>query len=130
MLLFGLLACGSAPSAPRDGAEAGAETLRRVRALAAAPCDADSQCQTLAMGAKSCGGPEWYLAWSTASGEAAQVRALAARYTAWRKAQDASSGALSDCRVVPDPGASCQAGASVLGAAKHCVLRAAGAGAD
>lgn len=44
------------------------------------------------------------------------MRALGERYQAERKASNAASGMMSDCRFIPDPGAVCRAGTCQLGA--------------
>lgn len=125
-LLLGCLgggACVSAPHAAGTDAAADADgqaTLRRIRAaIGAAPCSAASECRTLALGAKSCGGPEFYVAWSGAPALARELDALALRYRERRVALNAASDAVSDCRLVEDPGAVCRPGAN--GAPGVCV---------
>jgi hypothetical protein len=107
-----------APASASAPAAGQGDTLARIRALAGTPtCSADSQCKTLALGARPCGGPESYLAYSTARTPEAELRALGDVYQAERRAANTSSGMMSDCRLQPDPGAVCQAGACTLGAA-------------
>ena len=129
-LLLGCLgACVSAPRPANPDADAdvdGQATLRRIRAaIGAASCTESSQCRTLALGAKSCGGPEFYVAWCGTPALGRELDALALRYRERRMALNAASDAVSDCRLVEDPGAFCQAGAN--GAPGVCTLRAAGA---
>lgn len=120
-----LAGCASGQTAPATVPAANdddtAATLARLRALsAAATCSSGAQCRTVALGAKACGGPEAYLPWSSADPAAgAQVAALAAQYTAARRAQNRAAPQMaSDCRVTPDPGALCVPAA----AGGHCVL--------
>lgn len=118
-------ACGSAPAASAPAASAPADDsaalLRQIQTQAAdLSCDSAQQCHTLAVGAKACGGPERYLAWSSKRQDGAALRQLAERHAALRRAEDAKSGMMSTCQVVPDPGANCVAG--------RCVLRAPGLG--
>ena len=87
-------------------------------ARGAAACDSDAQCHTIGVGAKACGGPEGYLAWSSKQDDGTRLRALVAEHAAARGAEDRKSGMMSTCSVVPDPGAQCTAG--------RCVLRAPG----
>jgi hypothetical protein len=107
----------------RSDARAGAaarqtDTLARIRELVGTPaCSSDAQCRSLALGAKACGGPEGYLAWSTASTPEAELRALGDIHQAERRAAHAASGRISDCRFQPDPGAVCRAGTCQLGEA-------------
>lgn len=122
LLLFGCAACtiGAArPKAPADAKPAAAtgDTLARIRAMIGpATCSASSQCRTLPVGAKSCGGPQFYLPYSTANTDVAALTALADQYKAERQAADRASGAMSDCRMVTDPGAVCRAGTCQLNA--------------
>lgn len=118
LLLLACASCGMRAAAPSASATARAAPglLDQIRTLAgSADCTDSSQCRTLALGARACGGPEAYLAWSSAHTDAAALQALAERYRNERKAALAKSGQLSDCRLIPDPGAQCRAG--------HCQLR-------
>jgi hypothetical protein len=84
--------------------------------IGAAACTDSSQCRTLPLGARSCGGPEAYLPYSTANTSEAALQALGERYKQERQARNQASGMVSDCRFMVDPGAVCQAGACQLGA--------------
>jgi len=113
-----LAAAPPAPGTPPVAAGQGGDTLARIRALVAIPsCSADAQCKTLALGARPCGGPEGYLAYSTARTPEAELRTLGELYQGERLAANQRAGMMSDCRVQPDPGAVCRAGACTLGAA-------------
>lgn len=88
---------------------------RELRALIGpAACAADSQCRSLPVGAKACGGPAGYLAWSTEGTDATRVTELAARQTEAQRREVQASGMRSNCVFVADPGAVCVAG--------HCQL--------
>ncbi len=87
------------------------DTLSRIRALIGdAACSDACQCHTLALGARPGGGPQAYLAWSSACTDGAALALLAQQFRQERLAEIAASGALSDCRFLPDPGAVCRAG--------------------
>ena len=91
------------PTAPGQGA-----TMAQLKAaIGAAACTSDAECKTIGVGAKACGGPGGYLAWSERDTNAELVRTLAAKTTEERKAQIAARGEMSICRVTPDPGAVC-----------------------
>lgn len=118
-LLLASSACRSdAPQVPSPGAAQGsAPLLARIEAERGdAACDSDAQCHTIGVGAKACGGPERYLAWSSKNNDGTRLRALVAEHAAARRAEDAKAGMMSTCSVVPDPGVTCAAG--------HCQLRA------
>jgi hypothetical protein len=74
-----------------------------------AMCDTDSQCHTVGVGAKACGGPEGYVAWSSkVNGAGTGLKALAAAHSAERERENERSGMRSNCSVTPDPGAVCR----------------------
>jgi hypothetical protein len=126
LLLAGCAACSTgatpqsqqAPRTPPAPREAQGDTLARIRAMVGTPsCSSDAQCHSLPVGHRACGGPESYLAWSSANTSQQELQALAERYKEERRAADAASGMLSTCRFMPDPGAVCRAGACQLGQA-------------
>ncbi|KQQ88876.1 hypothetical protein ASF77_09160 [Massilia sp. Leaf139] len=105
----------AAPAAPVASANPAGGTLEQIRALIGnAACTDASQCRTLPIGARPCGGPEAYLAYSTSSSPEAQLLALAERHKQERAAIHAASGMMSNCRFMPDPGAVCVAGTCQL----------------
>ncbi|QJD98767.1 hypothetical protein HH212_00855 [Massilia forsythiae] len=112
----------TAPSAKpvrgADPAPAGATRARIQSLVGTASCASDAECRSMPLGAKACGGPESYLAWSTRSTKESELGALAERYKAQRQAENQASGMMSDCRFLPDPGAICRAGTCQLGEGK------------
>lgn len=114
-----LVACARAGN---DSAALAAEVRRLIGDAA---CTADDQCRTLAFGAKACGGPQAYLAWSTrATVDPAALAAAAERHAAVRREELRRSGLMSDCRLVTDPGAVClPTAAASAPAARACQLR-------
>jgi hypothetical protein len=106
-------------TAPAAAAPASSGTLGQIQALIGkAECSSDSQCQVLPIGAKACGGPAGFLAWSTAKTNAAELQALAERYKAEQQASNDSSGRISNCRVLTPPAAACRANTCQLGEAQ------------
>lgn len=101
-------------------------------------CKKDADCRTLAIGLKACGGPEAYLAWSTANTDEPVLMAAAQRYANARRLQLDKPGApASNCAVVSDPGAHCVAStdegteappsaSATPVAPRHCALRSTG----
>lgn len=81
-----------------------------------ASCDTDTQCRTLAVGEKSCGGPQAWFPLSTRDSDEAALRQLAAQLAALQRERYARSGEMSNCLYQPDPGAIC--------VTQRCVLRA------
>ncbi|MGK5041161.1 hypothetical protein ACQ4WQ_12520 [Janthinobacterium sp. GB1R12] len=114
ILLLATSACGSAPAQDAPPAPGNAGLLAQIQAeVGTAACDSTQQCQTIAIGAKACGGPERYLAWSSKDNDGKKLKALAqAQAEASRKQQ--ADGMMSTCSIVTDPGATCEAGRCVL----------------
>ena len=97
-------------------ARAGLSLMQQLQAeVGDAACDSSAQCKTVAVGHKACGGPEGYLPWSSKRSDAGKLASLAAQLSAERKAQNVSSGRMSTCSLVMDPGAVCTAGRCVAG---------------
>jgi len=106
-------ACSSAPTkAPALAAAPLSQRLLQELEveIGEARCNSDAQCHSLAVGAKPCGGPEGYRAWSSQGSDGAKLKAIAERQAAARRAENEASGLMPNCAVEPDPGASCQAG--------------------
>jgi len=107
-----LASCAQTPPAPPAPTETESARLgRELRELVGpAACSADTQCRSLAVGAKACGGPAGYLAWSTEGTDATRLAALAARQAQAQRREHETSGLRSNCALVTDPGAACVAG--------------------
>ncbi|MFL6697318.1 MAG: hypothetical protein ACJ8GJ_09150 [Vitreoscilla sp.] len=93
-----------------DPAAAGASAAQgRIEALIGdAGCDEQGQCRTVGIGAKPCGGPESWLAWSTRSTDARALQDAVQAQVQARKAENQRSGLASDCMVRPEPTAVCR----------------------
>ena len=119
-VLAALLAAGGAATAA-DGAALAA----RLRDLIGTPvCSVDTECRTLPYGAKACGGPQAWVAWSTRVSDEAALRAAGEKFAAWRREDVRASGMVSDCALVVDPGAVCApAPAASADGVRTCVLR-------
>ena len=126
--------CRSAqPDRPSAVDSSAREQIRQL--IGKGHCKKDADCRTLAIGLKACGGPEAYLAWSTANTDEPVLMVAAQRYANARRLQLDKAGApASNCAVVSDPGAHCLAStdegaetpASVNAtpvAPRHCALR-------
>ncbi|NNG23787.1 hypothetical protein HGB41_12360 [Massilia sp. ML15P13] len=108
----------STAAAPSTPLAEGQDSLARLRAaIGSAACTESGQCRSLPVGARACGGPEAYLAFSTAGGKEAALRVLAEQHQKERQAANARSGMMSTCQFMPDPGAVCTAGTCQLGTA-------------
>ena len=106
----------SASAVSSSGQNAHLGLLQKIENdIGTAQCDNASQCKTLPIGHKSCGGPEAYLAYSTKSGNSTSLIALGEQYAAARRAENERSGMMSNCMMVQDPGAVCMANRCVLG---------------
>ena len=117
-------ACGSAPPAtpatPAPSAPTAGKTEQLWKKIQAAnadtSCDTQSQCHTIGIGSKACGGPERYMAWSSKNSDGAALKALIDQHAAARRADDEREQMMSTCSMVSDPGASCRAGQCTINA--------------
>jgi len=100
------------PAAPASAAEPeSARLARELRTLIGpATCSTDAQCRTVPVGAKACGGPAGYWAWSTKETDAEALKALATRQAEAHRREVEASGLRSNCAMASDPGAACVAG--------------------
>ena len=115
LLLLTASACGSAPKQDAPPAAGNAGLLAQIQAeVGPAACDSTQQCQTIAIGAKACGGPERYLAWSSKDNDGKKLKALAQAHAEASRKQQQADGMMSTCSIVTDPGATCEAGRCVL----------------
>jgi len=125
LMIFAASACGSAPP-PASPAPASAPTpapvVGKTEALwkkiqdanADTSCDTQSQCHTIGVGSKACGGPERYMAWSSKNNDGAKLKTLVEQHSAARRADDQRQQMMSTCSLVSDPGATCRAGQCTL----------------
>ncbi len=73
-------------------------------------CERDADCRSLGVGARACGGPASWQAYSVRGLKPADEQALLARTRQAAEAerrQQAAEGRMSICQVLPDPGAHC-----------------------
>ncbi len=82
---------------------------REVSQLLALGCTQTAECATVGVGARSCGGPEVFLAYSLRDTPAAALQAAVQRHATLRRKQLEERGEMSTCDVLPDPGAQCAA---------------------
>lgn len=110
--LAGLALASCAQTPPTAAPEAESVRLgRELRTLIGpAACSSDAQCRTVPVGAKACGGPAGYWAWSTQNTDAEALKALAARQADAHRHEIEASGLRSNCAMAVDPGAACVAG--------------------
>ena len=114
-MLFAAVALAQALSAcatPEADADPSVKAIER--AIGSAACDQDSQCRTLPLGQKACGGPQRWLAWSTKATDQAALRERLDRLSAVDAHPPARPAGASNCALVPDPGASCVDGRCAL----------------
>ncbi len=107
LLMHGVPAAASADAS----ASALSALAARIDAeIGAAPCERDAQCRTLPIGERACGGPQRWLAWSTAQGDADKLQAWSQQTRQWAARRNRDSGLSSTCQYLADPGAACRQG--------------------
>lgn len=125
LLTLTSLACAVEP--PPSAHTSSAALLPPIKALIGdAGCDSDAQCHSIGIGAKPCGGPSAYLAWSSRRTDEAELKALTEGHAKAQREEQERSGMLSNCRFLPDPGARCVA----AGSQHQCQLNTGAVGAN
>ena len=119
-LAAGLAGAACSTAAPPAQGDAEAQLQQWVGDAA---CTADAQCHTLGWGAKACGGPARWVAWSSMRSDPAALQALAEQHAAAQRAEQQRRGIVSTCSVVTDPGARCVAQRCQLNGAVAPVVR-------
>lgn len=113
--LLGLSGVARAVEPPATAASAppSAGLLAPVTTLIGdAACDNQSQCHVVGIGAKACGGPNGYLAWSDRKTDPNALRTAVEAQAQAQRDENKTNGLISDCRVVPMPPAVCRPRAS------------------
>ena len=114
--------CQAQPAAT-DALAVEAALLQRIEAeVGDAPCTSNAQCRTLAIGAKACGGPARWLAWSGSSTSAERLAPLAKEMAQRQRRRIDAAGMMSNCSVVADPGAVCLPEGASASQPGRCVL--------
>lgn len=70
-------------------------------------CVEDQQCRVLAVGSRSCGGPEQFLAYSVTQTDSKLLAITNDRYRKMKQEQQQRLGQLSTCQVLTEPVAQC-----------------------
>ena len=83
----------------------------------ASACTADTECHSVAVGAKACGGPTGYRAYSSKTVSTASVEALAQHQRDLAAEAARASHQVSPCFMLADPGAHCEQHKCVTGPA-------------
>ena len=102
-------ACAVDAAAPPASAPPSVAIQAKVQQLIGdAGCDNSHQCRSVGIGAKACGGPESYLAWSDKVTDAHALQEAVQALAHARVDENKLSGFASDCRVRPEPTAVCR----------------------
>ena len=107
-----LLACGGGSIAEPNNAEQIkakiAEVANDVQVLIGeASCTTDEQCKAISMGNKACGGPSFYLPYSTASIDTDALGKLAIEHRELSRQYNQLLGMMSDCAFLTEPAVAC-----------------------
>jgi hypothetical protein len=109
-----VVACQAQPQAG-DVRAAESALMQRIQVeVGQASCTSTADCRTLPIGSKACGGPARWMAWSASASQGDKLQAWAEELAQRQRQAAMADGRMSTCSVVPDPGASCDAGRCVL----------------
>ena len=84
--------------------------------IGAAAADHSTQCKIVGVGQKPCGGPAFYLPYSTKDVDEAKLLSQIEAYNQLAKAHNERSGMMSDCSIVPVPQVALVGGFCKIGA--------------
>ena len=123
----GLCACTALMAAPqKPAADDSVALLQSIRKeIGDAACNSDAQCHVIGIGAKPCGGPDAFLAWSDRVSDRSRLLDLVSRHRAARQRENESSGIASDCSISPEPQVVCrpvETGRAAVGERRQCLL--------
>ena len=104
-----------ASSAPATGDLASVRAQLESTLNGAASCSADTDCRSVAVGAKACGGPTGYRAYSGKTASPDSVDALAQKERDLSAQAARASHEVSPCFMLADPGARCEQSKCVTG---------------
>ena len=108
LLALCAMALAATASCAANEPDAAAREAELLRLIGDAACTGDEQCRTVGVGAKACGGPQSYLAWSTLRTDGSALKAAAAAVEASQRREIERRGIASNCSVLVDPGAYCE----------------------
>ena len=109
VVLSGCAVAADAPPAPAPAPASAASLMAPVKSLIGeAECDHPDQCHAVGVGAKACGGPNGYLAWSVKNTDQKTLLAAVQAQAEAEKKENQASGLASDCRMMPAPTATCR----------------------
>ena len=98
------IASGAAPSGDLTSVDARLDATL----AAASACSVDTECHSVAVGGKACGGPTGYRAYSSKTVSSASVDALAQQERDLAAQASRATHQVSTCYMLADPGAHCQ----------------------
>ncbi len=117
------MAACTASSAPVPAPSDAVARQTRIRELIGeARCESHAQCRTIGVGAKPCGGPATYLAWSTRDTNEKALRLAVDEDARLAREEIAREGLMSNCAIVPEPKVSCSPRANVNDGSRSCQL--------
>lgn len=109
--LISLLACAGDKAVPLPTASARpgpSAAMTQIDALiGSAPCTQQDQCRSIGIGARACGGPQSFRAWSSAHTDTKALTQAVSKHRQQQQRAIERSGEMSTCQVLPDPGARC-----------------------
>ena len=124
LALFALWVAAVAHGA--DTLPAGATAPKRsdeiAQMIGAAACADDSECRVIGIGARACGGPDSFAAWSVSKTDAVALQRLVERDADARRKELEARGIMSTCVMLPVPGVRCVRPEGAGGPGGRCTL--------
>ena len=124
-LLLGLAATSCAQTSATPPASLRAEIEQMI---GSAPCSKNSECHVIGLGARDCGGPQEYKAWSSAHTDGTRLQVLVAKDAQVQRLENERLGRRSTCQVLPEPAVECTRPADAPTGPGRCTLLPRGPG--
>jgi hypothetical protein len=97
------------PPAAASAAPTAASLMAPITSLVGkAECDNQTQCKVAGIGAKPCGGPDGYIAYSNKSTDVAALRTAVEAQSKAQAMENQKRGLASNCMFAPEPTAVCR----------------------
>ena len=108
LAIAGQAAAVDPAAAPASAATSASLHARITALIGEAECDSQGQCHRVGIGAKPCGGPEGWLAWSDKVTDPQALQREVQALAQVSIAENKRSGLASDCMMRPEPTVVCR----------------------
>ena len=105
--LMSLVACAGDVATPPPARSASPQSAQIDALIGSAACTQQIDCKSIGIGARACGGPQSFRAWSVTQTDAKALALAVSKHRLQQQREIERSGEMSTCQILPDPGARC-----------------------